>query len=197
MLESLLNALINTLSCRGNLISSKPSSLTYDLMIVRLSSVVLWADPEGELHDDHFDYQSVVGKMNYWSKSTQSDIKFDTNQVSRFMANPKHSHARAVKCIGCYLLATKELRLIVKPIPNQSMDVFVDASFAGEWIKGIKIKQYTILTLPDLVQDLPSCMLVYHLPGDASYKEKSHSHQLKLSLLHYPLQQEKQYSFFT
>ena len=26
--------------------------------------------------------------------------------------------------------------LIVLPVPNRSMDVFVDASFAGEWVKG-------------------------------------------------------------
>ena len=78
-----------------------------------LTSVVLHADLEGEPFDNHFNYRSVVGKLYYLTKSTRPDIEFAVHQCSRFMANPKQSHAKAVKHIGRYLLATQDKGLIM------------------------------------------------------------------------------------
>ena len=51
------------------------------------------------------------------------------------MANPKKSHGQAIKRIARYLLCTKDKGLILRPNATKSMDCYVDASFAGEWIK--------------------------------------------------------------
>ena len=80
-----------------------------------LSTVILHADLDGEDHDGHFDYRSVIGKLNYVKKSTRPDIGYAVHQCARFVANPKKSHAQAVKRIGRYLLATKNKGYIIKP----------------------------------------------------------------------------------
>ena len=57
----LIEAIIIDLQLDDN---SKPASTPM------LCSVVLCADLDGEPHDIHFNYSSVVGKLNYLSKST-------------------------------------------------------------------------------------------------------------------------------
>ena len=70
----------------------------------------------------------------------KADIEYAMNECFHFMSNPKKSHGLAVKQIGRYLLATKKMGSIVLPIPTScSRDIFVDASFAGEGIKGEQI----------------------------------------------------------
>lgn len=101
-----------------------------------LATAVLHADLEGEDHDNHFNYRKVIGKLYYLTKSTRPDLEFSVHQCSRFMANPKQSHAKAVKQIGRYLLATRDKGIILRPDPDRSLDCYVDASFAGEWVKG-------------------------------------------------------------
>ena len=100
-----------------------------------LSSVILHADLDGDNFDNHFDYRSVIGKLNYLAKSTRADIEYATHQCARFMAHPKKSHGQAIKRIARYLLGTRDKGLIIRPDANRSMDCYVDASFAGEWVK--------------------------------------------------------------
>ena len=100
-----------------------------------LSSSILHADLEGEDHDGHFDYRSVIGKLNYLTKSTRPDICYAVHQCSRFMSNPKRSHAMAVKRIGRYLLRTRDRGFVARPDPSRGFECYVDASFCGEWDK--------------------------------------------------------------
>ena len=82
--------------------------------------------------DRHFDYRSVIGKINYLEKSTRPDISFATHACARFASNPRQPHGEAIKWLGKYLLATKDKGLILKP-GKQSFDCFVDASFGDNW----------------------------------------------------------------
>ena len=100
-----------------------------------LSGVILHADLFGEPHDNHFKYRSIIGKLNYLAKSTRPDIEYAVHQCARFMANPRRSHAQAIKRIARYLLATRDRGLILHPDPELSLDCYVDSSFCGEWIK--------------------------------------------------------------
>jgi hypothetical protein len=52
------------------------------------------------------------------------------HQCARFSADPKASHASAIKQIGKYLLATKDKGLIMNP-KDYSFDCWVDADFVG------------------------------------------------------------------
>jgi hypothetical protein len=57
------------------------------------------------------------------------------HQCARFASNPKQSHARAVKYLCRYLLATKDKGLILRPDASKTFEVHVDCDFAGNWIK--------------------------------------------------------------
>ena len=59
------------------------------------------------------------------------------------MANPKKSHAQAVKQIGRYLLATKEKGMILSTDDSKGFECYVDASFAGEWAKELSDQAVT------------------------------------------------------
>ena len=48
-----------------------------------LSTVLLHADLNGEAHDDHFDYRSVIGKLNYLEKSTRGDNVQDSWPIQK------------------------------------------------------------------------------------------------------------------
>ena len=83
--------------------------------------------------DLHFDYRKVIGKLNYLEKCTRLDISCAAHQAARFVAEPKVPHGKAVKWIGRYLKGTPDKGLIYDPDPQLGFDVYVDASFAGEW----------------------------------------------------------------
>eukprot|EP00957_Ditylum_brightwellii_P163384 12439668-Ditylum_brightwellii.AAC.1 len=44
-------------------------------------------------------------------------------------------HAAAVEHIVCYLMATKDMRIILDPNKKESFSVHVDADFSGNWFK--------------------------------------------------------------
>ena len=69
-----------------------------------LSTEVLYKDTEREAFDESFHYRGVIGKLNFLEKSTRPEIACAVHQCARFAANPKRSHAEAVKRIGRYLL---------------------------------------------------------------------------------------------
>ena len=79
----------------------------------------------------NFHYPSVIGKLNFLGKATQRDISISMHQCARFIENPKHSHAEAVKWIVCYLIATCDKGLIIHPKSQWHFDCWVDADFAG------------------------------------------------------------------
>ena len=83
-----------------------------------LTSRILHADIDGEPFDNNFNYQSVIGKLNYRAKSTRADLEYAVHQCARFMANPKRSHGIAVQHIGRYLLGTRDQELILTPQPH-------------------------------------------------------------------------------
>jgi ATP-binding cassette subfamily B (MDR/TAP) protein 1 len=87
-------------------------------------------DPE---FDQHFDYRSVIGKLNYLEKSTRPDIAFAVHQCARFCSAPKEKHGKVVKWIGRYLAGNREQGIIMKPTAERSIDCYVDADFAGNW----------------------------------------------------------------
>ena len=77
----------------------------------------------------------MIGKLNYLEKATRPDISFATHQCARFAAAPKKSHARAVRWLGRYLLHTKKRGMRFRADITRGLEVFVDASFAGNWDK--------------------------------------------------------------
>jgi hypothetical protein len=95
-------------------------------------STILGRHLDSDPHDGHFDYRSVVGKLNYLEKCTRIDISYAAHQCARFSSDPRVPHAKAVKWLGRYLRHTRDKGLIFKPT-DQSFDCFVDADFCGNW----------------------------------------------------------------
>jgi hypothetical protein len=100
------------------------------------STVVLTKDIDGEVRKEDWNYRSVIGMLNYLVNSTQPDLAHAVHQCARFSNNPKRSHEQAVKRILRYLLYLKRSDAVgirFSPELSKSLEVYVDASFAGDW----------------------------------------------------------------
>ena len=127
-----------------------------------------------------FHYCSVIGKWNFLEKSTRPDISGSIHQCARFSERPKCSHAEAVKQIGCYLLATKDKGLLIRPNYRRYFKCWVDADFSGNWQQR------------DTHNDLsPAQVGLFILPGHRShgpkrYRQSRHYLPWKVSASPYP-----------
>jgi hypothetical protein len=95
-------------------------------------SVKLNRDINGTPYAGDWHFRSVIGKLNFLEKSTRVDLSYAVHQCARFAADPKESHAAALKRIGRYLAGTKDKGLILNPC-NHSFECYVDADFVGNW----------------------------------------------------------------
>ena len=91
----------------------------------------LGTDPNGAPMNEEWNYRSIVGMLQYLASNTRPDIAFAVSQVARFSANPKQSHASAVKTILRYLKRTRTMGSIVRINGDLNLDLFVDADFCG------------------------------------------------------------------
>ena len=79
--------------------------------------------------------------LNFLVNTTHPELAFAVHQCARFCNNPKQSHERAVKRIVQYLLSTQRNQsneysgLLFTVDHLNSIEIFVDASFAGDWNK--------------------------------------------------------------
>jgi hypothetical protein len=97
------------------------------------SSKLLTRHSDSQSFDNSFNYRSVIGKLNYLEKATRSDISYAVHQCAQFVSDPKVEHGEAVRWLGRYLKATRDKGTIMRPIPGKDLEVFVDASFCGDW----------------------------------------------------------------
>ncbi len=86
-----------------------------------------------EPFDGHFDYCRLIGKLNYLKKCTKINVTCTAHQCTRFVSEPKDVDGKAVKWIGRYFAATKDKGIIMKPDKSKGFEVYVDASFVGDW----------------------------------------------------------------
>ena len=100
------------------------------------NTIILTKDLEGEGKKEQWNYRSVIGMLNYLVNCTQPDLAYAVHQCARFSNDPKRSHEQAVKRILRYLLYLKRsdtIGLKFSPLFTKSLEVYVDASFAGDW----------------------------------------------------------------
>jgi hypothetical protein len=93
----------------------------------------LGKDPDGAPRIDSWNYRAVIGMMLYLSSNSRPDISFAVNQCARYSTNPTLNHEIAVKRIARYLKQTRDRGMIISPKPNLTLDLYVDADFAGLW----------------------------------------------------------------
>jgi len=100
------------------------------------NSKLLSRHPDSTAFDEHFNYRRVIGKLLFLEKSTRPELAYAVHQCARFSASPKYEHGQAVKWIGRYLKGTMEKGIIMRP-NGRSLDLYVDADFAGNWDRSI------------------------------------------------------------
>lgn len=83
-----------------------------------------------------------------------------------------------------YLLSTKDKGLILKPTPDLSFDMFVNADFAGWWHKEYAKLHDSVLSWTGFV----ICSVVAQSHGAANYKWKLLYLQLRVNTLLFPQQ---------
>jgi hypothetical protein len=66
---------------------------------------------------------------------TRPDISMAVHNCARYSVALTYLHEQAVKQIGHYLYATKTHGLLYKPTSSDTLDMYVDADFAGAWHK--------------------------------------------------------------
>jgi hypothetical protein len=95
------------------------------------ATTILVPDQYGLPRIHHWNYQSLIGMLNYLAASTRPDIAFAVHQCARFSSNPKRSHELAIRRIIRYLKATSSQGYILRPSSSRNLNRFVDADFAG------------------------------------------------------------------
>lgn len=84
-----------------------------------------------------------------------------THQCTRFNANPKLCHERAVKRICKYLLDTKDKEIIFKPDASRGLECHVDADFAGGWTSGDHTNPEMVLSRTGYVISYAGCPILW------------------------------------
>ena len=99
------------------------------------SSTILNNGKDSPDSERSFNFQSVIGKMNYLEKGSRSELAYAIHQCTRYSTDPCKEHGDAVRWIGRYLLGTPRGGLILKPDLARFFEVFVDSKFCGNWHK--------------------------------------------------------------
>ena len=92
-------------------------------------------EQEEDFDQSPFNYQSVVGKINYLEKTTRPDIAYAAHQCARHSHAPKRSHGEAVIFLVKYPAGTKDCGIILSPDQTKSLKAYADADFCGNWLK--------------------------------------------------------------
>jgi hypothetical protein len=118
---------------------------------------ILHSDPDGPSRTETWSYRSVIGKLNYLANNNRPDISMAVHQCARFSSNPKAIHDLAIKRIARYLLATRDKGLSLRPTRSFTLDMYVDADFAGRWHKEFSHLRDSVLSRTGYVVTFCGC----------------------------------------
>ena len=99
------------------------------------SSKILHADEDGANRKHTWNYQAVIGCLNYLQAMTRPDLVYFIHQCSRFCNNPKLLHEQGLKRICRYLYLTRNQGLVFQPKLACGFKCYVEADWAGTWLK--------------------------------------------------------------
>lgn len=83
------------------------------------------------------------------------------HQCACYSSNPKALHELAVKRIARYLFMTKDKGLRLKPTPDFSLNMFVDADIAGMWHKEYAALRTSVLSRTGFVITFCNCPVTW------------------------------------
>ncbi len=80
-----------------------------------------------------FNYCSVIGKLNYLTQTTRSNIMYATNQIAKYSSDPREPHGEAIPHLVWYLKKTRNLGVCFKPNTKKGFECYYNAYFLGKW----------------------------------------------------------------
>ena len=96
-------------------------------------------DKNGDIFEQDWEYETIVGVIMYLSTNTCPDIAFSVHRCARFTHVPKQSYTLAIKNVLRYFAGTRDKGITIQPTEKSEVDCYVDADFAGIW--GVKYDQ--------------------------------------------------------
>eukprot|EP00957_Ditylum_brightwellii_P130175 9929412-Ditylum_brightwellii.AAC.1 len=128
------------------------------------TTTILAKEIDVEERKEEWNYRAMVGMLNFMVGLTMPEIAHVTHQCARFCKSPKDSHETAVNQIVRYLTSAKnsrECRLIMKPDTNNGLEIYVDASFAGDWNQSWIEEPTSVLSITGYVIKYANCPIVW------------------------------------
>ena len=92
---------------------------------------LLHKELSGNPRKENLKYRTSVGMVTYLQGNSGPEMSMAVHQTACFSNNPMLSHAKALKCIGQYILHTKRDGIIYNPNSQKGLECYVDADFAG------------------------------------------------------------------
>ena len=78
-------------------------------------------------------YQSMTGSLLYLMIGTCPDIAFAVTHLSQFSTNPTKDHYRAAQHVCCYLVGTRDYKLVYTQEEDKSLVAFTDSAADKIW----------------------------------------------------------------
>ena len=133
------------------------------------SSATLTKDTSGKARQESWNYRSISGMLNFLVDSTHPELSHAVHQCARFCSDPKASHETAIKQVIRYLLTTQEREgrsapkygINMKPDKNKGLEVYVDASFSGEWNESWSDEPSSVMSRTGYVIKYANCPIVW------------------------------------
>jgi hypothetical protein len=122
---------------------------------------ILHPDKNGPPHIEKWNYHSIIGKLNFLAANTRPDICMAVHNCTHFCNNPTLLHEQAIKRIIRYLLLTRDKGMILMPKNDFSLDMFVDADFAGTWHKEYSHLCESVLSRTGFIITSCSCPIIW------------------------------------
>jgi len=121
---------------------------------------ILHPDKDGPPRIEKWNYRSIIGKLNFLAANTRPDISMAVHNCARFCNNPTLLHEQAVKRIVRYLILTKDKGMILTPKNDFSLNMFVDADFAGTWHKEYAHLRDSVLSRTGFIITFCGCPII-------------------------------------
>jgi len=120
---------------------------------------VLHPDHGGHARCESWNYRSILGKLNYLAQMTRPDISMSVHNCAQFTMALTYLHEQAIKWIGRYLFATRDKGLIYLPTVTGTMDMYMDADFAGTWHKEYAHLRDCVMSRTSFVIPYSGCLI--------------------------------------
>ena len=104
-------------------------------------------------------YRDTVGMLSYLGHSVRPELQMTVHQTARFLVNPMRSHELAIMRIARFLCNNCKRGIIYK-VNKSSIEVYVDADFAGGWSSADSENADNVLSRTGFVICYANCPLI-------------------------------------